>query len=176
MRKIQELPARRRSVFVIILIALFCSSCSQRFAVTLNDQTLYDPRVSASEQRFADAGLQGCVNFALQQPDTTVETLKVLACPGWEIEELDGIAALAALQFLDLSDNRISSLAPLEPLRNLSSVSILNNRVTDIAPLLSMVTLTSAMLTGNDNIQCAQLEVLSSKLGKNLRRPANCRD
>jgi Leucine-rich repeat (LRR) protein len=137
-KKLQQLSARDRSAFTIIILALFCSSCSQRFAVTLNDQTLYDPR--------------------------------------WEIEILDGIAALTTLQFLDLSDNRISSLAPLQPLRNLSSVSILNNRVTDIAPLLSMLTLTSATLTGNDNIQCSQLDVLSGKLGQNLRRPADCRD
>ena len=176
MKKLQQLSARDRSAFTIIILALFCSSCSQRFAVTLNDQTLYDPRVNAGELRFADPGLQGCVNFALQQPNTTLETLKVLACPGWEIEILDGIAALTTLQFLDLSDNRISSLAPLQPLRNLSSVSILNNRVTDIAPLLSMLTLTSATLTGNDNIQCSQLDVLSGKLGQNLRRPADCRD
>ncbi|MDO8272192.1 MAG: hypothetical protein Q7U82_09780 [Gammaproteobacteria bacterium] len=176
MKKIQQLSARRRSAFAIILIAMFCSSCSQRFAVTLNDQTLYDPRVNAGEQRFADPGLQGCVNFALQQPNTTLETLKVLACPGWEIEVLDGMVELTALQFLDLSDNLISSLAPLQPLRNLSSISILNNRVTDIAPLLSMATLTSATLTGNDNIQCSQLDVLSNKLGQNLRRPVNCRD
>ncbi len=164
------------SALTITTVALLSSGCSQRFAVTLNDQTLYDPRVNAAEQHFADPGLQGCVNFALQQPNATLETLKVLACPGWEIENLDGIVTLAALQFLDLSDNRISSLAPLQPLRNLSSVSILNNRVTDIAPLLSMVTLTSATLTGNDNIQCRQLDALSDKLGQNLRRPADCRD
>jgi Leucine-rich repeat (LRR) protein len=167
---------RPTPAFVLAVIALLCSGCSQRFAVTLNNQTLYDPRPSAGTQQFADPGLQGCVNFALQQPNMTLETLKVLACPGWEIEVLDGIATLTDLQFLDLSDNRISSLAPLQPLRNLSSISILNNRVTDIAPLLSMLTMTSATLSGNDNIQCSQLEALGAKLGQNLRRPAQCRD
>lgn len=176
MKKVQLLLARHRIAIVVVLFVLSCSSCSQRFAVTLNNQPLYDPRVNAADQRFADPGLQGCVNFALQQPDTTLETLKVLACPGWEIEILDGITQLTALQFLDLSENRISSLAPLQALRNLSSISIVNNRVTDIAPLLSMVTLTSATLSGNNNIQCSQLDVLSGKLGQNLRRPADCRD
>ncbi len=176
MKKIQLLLTRHRIALVVVLFVLSCSSCSQRFAVTLNNQTLYDPRVNPAAQHFADPGLQGCINFALQQPDTTLETLKVLTCPGWEIEILDGITQLTALQFLDLSDNRISSLAPLQPLRNLSSISIVNNRVTDIAPLLSMVTLTSATLSGNDNIQCSQLDVLSGKLGQNLRRPADCRD
>ncbi|MDP1931878.1 MAG: leucine-rich repeat protein [Gammaproteobacteria bacterium] len=157
-----------------ILAIIILGGCAQRFAVSINDQTVYDPRPNATEYRFSDPGLQGCVNFALQGGGS-VATLTVLACPGWEITEIEGIGALAALQFLDLSNNQISSLAPLESLNRLSSLTATNNRITDIAPLLSMRTLTSAVLTGNNNIQCGQLDNLDERLGNNLRRPAECR-
>ncbi len=164
---------KNRPVLSILTIMLF-AGCSQQFAVSINEQPVYDPRPNATEYRFSDPGLQGCVNFALQGGGSVAE-LTVLACPGWEIAEIEGIGALDGLQFLDISNNRVSSLAPLDALERLSSLTVTNNRITDIAPLLSMQTLTSAVLTGNNNIQCGQLDNLAERLGNNLRRPAECR-
>jgi Leucine-rich repeat (LRR) protein len=160
---------------IIFLLAILSSACSQRFAVSVNNQTLYDPRPNATAYRFADPGLQGCVNFALQQPNAEIETISVLSCSGWEIESIEGIGTLRGLQFLDISNNRISSLAPLVELPRLSSVSATDNRIRDISLLLELNTLTSVVLTGNDNIACAQLNALAERLGDNLRRPASCR-
>ncbi|MCB1665966.1 MAG: leucine-rich repeat domain-containing protein [Pseudomonadales bacterium] len=159
----------------LLLVGLLCA-CSQRYAVSINNQTIIDQRPNAGNYRFDDPGLQGCVNFALQQPDATLETIAVLSCSGWEIENIEGIDALRALQFLDLSNNRINSLAPLAPLRRLSSISLTDNRVRDIDPLNALNSLTSAVLTGNNNISCAQLDVLQQKLGDNLRRPTSCEE
>lgn len=163
-----------RSIGLLLLCLL--GACSQRYAVSINNQTIIDQRPNAGSFRFDDPGLQGCVNFALQQPDATLETIAVLSCSGWDIENIEGIGALRALQFLDLSNNRINSLAPLAPLRRLSSISLTDNRVRDIDPLNALNSLTSAALTGNNNISCAQLEVLQSRLGDNLRRPTSCRE
>jgi len=160
----------------LLLLSFVASACSHQFAVSVNNQTLIDPRPNTTAYRFADPGLQGCVNFALQQPNATVDTISVLSCSGWQIESIEGIATLRALQFLDLSNNRISSLAPLRQLSRLSSVSITDNRVRDIEPLISISTLTSAVLTGNVNIACDQLTSLGARLGDNLRRPASCRE
>lgn len=160
----------------LVLVTLFVSACSQRFAVSVNNQTLIDPRPNATAYRFADPGLQGCVNFALQQPNATIEAITVLSCSGWEIENIEGIATLRALQFVDISNNRINSLAPLSQLPRLSSISAANNRIRDIEPLIAMDTLTSALLTGNPNIACDQLTSLGERLGDNLRRPASCRE
>ncbi len=169
-----SLTASHRLCFALTaLVAL--SSCSQRFAISVNNQPVYDPRPNATAYRFADPGLQGCVNLALQLPDATLEALRVLSCTGWEIESLEGIELLRALQFLDLSNNRVSSIAPLSSLPRLSSVSLTNNRVRDIAPLSGIETLTSATLVGNNEIACAQLEGLANRLGDNLRRPDQCR-
>lgn len=160
----------------LLLLALVLSACSQRFAVSVNNQTLIDPRPNATAYRFADPGLQGCVNFAMQQPNAELETIAVLSCSGWEIESIDGIETLRALQFVDISNNRINSLAPLSQLPRLSSVSATDNRIRDIEPLIAMDTLTSAVLTGNLNIACDQLTSLGLRLGENLRRPASCRE
>lgn len=154
---------------------LTLSACSQQFAVSINDQTVFDPRPGAAQYRFADAGLQACVNFALQQPGATFETLAVLSCPGWEIEDIEGIGALTTLQFLDVSNNSISSLAPLSALPRLSGLSAADNQITDIAPLFSLNSLASAVLTGNDGILCRQLDTLQERLQRNLGRPAECR-
>lgn len=160
----------------LVLLTLVASACSQRFAVSVNNQTLIDPRPNATAYRFADPGLQGCVNFALQQPNAQIETITVLSCSGWEIESIEGIATLRALQFLDVSNNRIGSLAPLSQLPRLSSISATDNRLRDIEPLIALETLTSASLTGNPNIPCTQLASLGERLGENLRRPSNCRE
>ena len=156
------------------LVIFTLVGCAQRYAVSINEQTVYDPRPNSTGYRFSDPGLQGCVNFALEGGGSP-EVLTVLACPGWEIAEIEGIGALSSLQFLDISNNSIMSLAPLEGLDRLSSLTITDNRITDIAPLLSMQTLTSAVLTGNNDIPCGQLEALSERLGNNLRQPAECR-
>lgn len=154
---------------------LALSACSQQFAVSINDQTVFDPRPGAAQYRFADAGLQACVNFALQQPGSSFDTLALLSCPGWEIEDIEGIGALTALQFLDVSNNSISSLAPLSALPRLSGLSAADNQITDIAPLFSLNSLASAVLTGNDGILCRQLDTLQERLERNLGRPADCR-
>lgn|GEM_PF-186568 len=162
-------------VLVVTALALLASACSQRFAVSVNEQPIYDPRPNTTEYRFQDPGLQACVNIALQRPNTSVDSITTLACPGWQIAVIEGIDALRALQHLDISDNNISSIAPLDALDNLSTLTASNNRISDIALLQSMATLTAATLNGNNNIPCQQLDALGQKLGGNLSRPQSCR-
>jgi Leucine-rich repeat (LRR) protein len=152
----------------ILLSAIVLSACSQKFTVSVNDQNVYDPRPNQTAQRFSDPGLQACVNLTVQQTGVDVDKIKVLACPDWQIAEIESIGTLRSLQFLDLSDNNITSLAPVTTLRNLSSISINNNRISDAAPLLRIATLTSATLNGNADIPCQQIESLRAKLKANL--------
>jgi hypothetical protein len=79
------------------------------------------------------------------------------------------------LQFLDVSNNSISSLAPLSALPRLGGLNAGDNQITDIAPLFSLNSLASAVLTGNDGILCRQLDTLQERLQLNLGRPATCR-
>jgi len=165
----------RTAGWITSLALLGLSACSQQFAVSINERTVFDPRPGAATYRFADPGLQACVNFALQQEGASFDSLAVLSCPGWEIEDIEGIGAITSLQFLDVSNNSISSLAPLSALPRLSGINATDNHITDIAPLLSLNALTSVVLMGNDGILCRQLDALQLRLQQALRRPADCR-
>lgn len=159
---------KRSQLICLLLTAFALSACNQRFAVSINDQSVYDPRPNQTTVRFSDPGLQGCVNRALQQSGQSLEEIKVLACPQWQIEQIESIGALKSLEFLDLQSNRLVSLAPLTSLRNLRSISVGNNLIRDITALERIATLTAATLEGNPNIPCQQIAALRERLGNNL--------
>jgi len=141
----------------------------------VNDRSIYDPRVTLNSLAVTDADLQGCLNLALRQ-QTLQDPLEltVLSCANANVQQLEGIEQYTQLRFLDLAGNRITNLQPLSGMVQLSGLSISNNPITDIAALLIMQGLTVAILTGNGQIPCAQLDRLQVQLGENLTRPANC--
>ena len=53
---------------------------------------------------------------------------------------------------------------------------MVNNVITDISALFNIVSLTSVSLSGNQRIDCEQLDTLEDKLGDKLTRPASCRN
>ncbi len=159
-----------------LTLALLASvvGCARQFAVTLNNQSVYDPR---GVSQMADADLQGCINLALGQTEgLSANQLTVLSCPAAEVADLRGIGQLSGLRFLDLAGNRISDLQPLMTLTQLSGLSLPDNPLTDISPLFSMSSLSAVILSGNPGIPCSQLDRLEQRLGQNLTRPATCRD
>lgn len=151
-------------------------SCARQFAVTVNNQTVYDPRIEPGSVHVSDPGLQGCLNLALrQQRLEDPYDLSVVSCTGANVVSLEGIERFARLRFIDLADNSIADLTPLESLGELGGLNAPNNRILDVSPLLQSRTLTAANLAGNDSIPCAQLDRLESRLGPNLTRPRSCR-
>jgi internalin A len=56
---------------------------------------------------------------------------------------------LSTLTELDLYDNQISDIKPLESLNNLTLLSLDNNKISDIKPLESLTNLTSLSLHNN---------------------------
>lgn len=155
----------------------YLTSCSRQFAVTVNNQAVYDPRLPANVSQVADADLQGCVNLALRQQNIqNPAQLTVLSCADGNVRALDGIGQLTSLRFLDLANNGINDLEPLAALSQLSGLSIPGNPITDISVLLSMTGLTAVILQGNNDIPCVQLDRLAGRLGENLTPPDNCRD
>ena len=89
---------------------------------------------------------------------------------------MDAIEQLTQLRFLDLSNNFILDVSPLQGLRLLGGLNLMNNEVTDIGPLLNMMNLASVNLVGNNNIACQQLRALEDRLGSNLSRPETCQN
>lgn len=170
--------ARLRLLACITLTVgcVLLAGCSRKFSVSVNEQVLYDPR-PGHIVTVTDAGLQSCINVALRDNELAAGSdVQILACPALEIATLSGIEQLENLRYLDLAGNQLEHLDELRRSRRLSSVNAPNNVLNDISGLLAVSSLTSAVLTGNHNIPCQQLDTLAQRLGQNLIRPAQCAD
>ncbi|MEZ5491779.1 MAG: leucine-rich repeat domain-containing protein [Gammaproteobacteria bacterium] len=164
------------SIQVVAVTALL-AGCTRQFAITVNEKSVYDPRLPENARQVSDPDLQGCINLALRQSGVTdPANLTVLSCAAAQVEDLRGIAQLASLRFLDLTRNAITDLQPLASLPRLSGLSLADNAITDISPLLAINSLTAVVLSGNTQIPCSQLDRLEQRLGHNLTRPASCQD
>lgn len=161
-------------ILVALLSAMLCACGSYQFV--LNNNVLYSPTgLPATPGIFADANLQGCLNqHFISNDNEDPESIKLLACPSAGIQSLAGISALPNLEQLELSDNNITDIRPLQNLKNLRVLSISNNRINNIAVLSSLPILRFVALTGNSNIPCQQLNELEGRIGNTLTRPASC--
>lgn len=162
--------------FTLVMIAGL-AGCNRQYMVTVNNQSVYDPRIPAGVSQLTDPNLQGCINLALAQQNTSNSSeLEVLSCANAEVTDLRGIEQFRSLRFLDLAGNRISDLQPIASLPQLSGLSIPFNSLTDISPLLEVSSLTAVILTGNSGLPCSQLDRLEDRLGKNVTRPDSCQN
>ncbi|PCK03716.1 MAG: hypothetical protein COA42_19940 [Alteromonadaceae bacterium] len=98
----------------------------------------HEPFISSPD--FNDAQLISCID---SYGDVTVDQFKTLSCRTAGIGSVEGIEELYSLRTLDLA----------------------HNNLTDIAPLLDAPLLLSVDITGNENINCQQLDLLVSQLG-----------
>ena len=169
-------PSRASKLLAAALL-ISISACSQNYTISVNNQAVFDPSGRLFNGELADPDLQGCVNLAMQQQGTqNAELLRVLSCGSSEVDTLDNVGQLTQLRFLDLSNNFIRDLSPLQDLRLLGGLNLMNNEITDIDPLLNMRNLASVNLVGNSNIACQQLLALEDRLGSNLSQPESCRN
>lgn len=151
--------------------------CSQQFTVSVNDAAVFDPTGRLISSQVTDPDLQGCINFAVnQQRISDASELQVLSCPNSNVLLLNNIGLFSNLRFLDLTNNSISNITPLEELKQLGGLNLGGNVIRDITALLNIPGLTSVDLTGNNEIPCDQLAALKEKLGANLLAPAECRN
>lgn len=159
---------------VAALLALL-GACGQHYSISVNDRAVFDPTGRLPAGEVADPNLQGCINFALVQRELRgAAELPALSCAGSDIRSLEAIAVLERVRFLDLGDNGIGNVTPLEDLPLLSAVDLSNNAIADAGPLLNIKNLMSLNLQGNDAIPCSQIAALRERLGENLLAPDGC--
>ena len=157
------------------MLAAALGACGQNYSISVNDRAVFDPTSRLPTGEVADADLQGCINFALLQQDgEDLAALTVLSCPDSDVRSLETIELLRQVRFLDLGNNSISNVTPLEDLPLLSGLNLSGNSITDAGPLLNLSNLTSLNLQGNDGIPCAQITALRERLGENLLAPDAC--
>ena len=136
-------------VFVLSAIALSGSALSVNGA---------EVRSGNSRRTFAD----WCRQKADLSPQAkhTVEVLLKKA----ETTECDAAnQKLSTLTELDLDNNYISDIKPLESLTNLTSLDLGNNQITDIKPLESLSSLTSLDLGNNQIIDITHNQIRDIK-------------
>ncbi len=164
-----------KTYFTLLIMMLLLTTCARKYSVSVNQNTVYDPRGRITDVRFPDPGLQACVNMRIQQQQLeSVEKITVLTCPSLEIRSLDGLQAVTNLEFLDVTDNRLTYLTDLRTLNNLRSVTASGNPLIDISALFGLPALNAAVFNNTSNIPCAHLDRLEQKLGENLIRPLQC--
>ena len=172
----QGIRLRMPALITVVIALVLMSGCTRKFSVSVNEQVLYDPRPGHIVM-VTDPGLQSCINVALRDGELAgADDVQILACPSLEIESLAGIEQLNNLRYLDLAGNQLVHLDDLRRLRRLSSVNAPDNDLKDISGLLAVSSLTSAVLTGNPDIPCQQLDTLAERLAQNLLRPSQCVD
>jgi len=109
---------------------------------------------------FADLVLEAIVRGAMGKPDgITVEDAKTVTrldvSSDWQrylseeklVEQLDGLEFFTNLEYLDLSNQAITDLAPLAGLNHLTVLALGNNAFVDITPLAELTSLKTLILT-----------------------------
>ena len=72
------------------------------------------------------------IQKTLQASGGGLEQLKQLKITGKELEDLDRLEDITAIEDLNLSDNQIENLKPLSQLENLIVLDLSKNRITEI--------------------------------------------
>ena len=106
---------------------------------------------------FKDSNLEATVRHTLGRPQGrltpgAVASLIEFWALNSGIRSLAGLEHFAALQRLELDNNRIADLTPLADLTNLKTLVLRNNQIADVSPLAQSTTLQVLMLTSNQRI------------------------
>jgi Leucine-rich repeat (LRR) protein len=99
------------------------------------------------------------IQRARQESGVDLAQLKRLIISGKELEKLDRLKVVTAMEDLNLSDNQIENLMPLGQLDNLIVLDLSKNRISDLSPLTGLAKLRYLNLNQN---QVASLEPLRS--------------
>lgn len=166
-----------RSTAVAVFAALL-AACHGPYTYTFNDNVIYSPNraTDAVTSVLQDADLQGCLNqfLANSKDQPALADIKLLACPGGNVQTLNGIDQLSGLEQLELSDNKISDLRPLASLKNLRVLGLRNNPLTSVQVLQQLPLLRFVSLQGNNQLRCSELEQLKARLGNTVSGPTQC--
>ena len=126
-----------------LILSLFLVTGCDRYAVTLNQQPIYTPKVIYSGYQIADPALASCVKLTLTEAKITQpEQLEILNCSFAGITDLSGIELFSQLKTINLNSNQL----------------------TDIKELLFLGELRQVNLSENPSISCVDAEALDELL------------
>lgn len=136
----------------LVLTSITLGGCN-RYAFSLNDNELYRPAPLYSDFRLTDQALETCIRQTISDKQITkVEQLTALRCSNAGIRSLAGLDHFAWLQKLDLSENNVRDGAPLSNLKKLRYLKI----------------------SGNPELDCAELAKLEKTVDPEIIAPSRC--
>lgn len=171
--------SRYRGYVVIATIGLLCllSGCSH-YDVSINDNVVYTPKPLLRDYQVSDPNLARCIEQTVSDERITrAVDLTRLRCTHAGIESLEGIATFYALIQLDLGDNAIADIKPLEKLGRLEVALLGNNQIVSAEPLLRLIKLVELDLEGNPIADCRDVTQLNAAVKDNqgmLLAPQSC--
>jgi len=111
----------------LILSLLLITGCD-RYAVTLNQQQIYTPKVIYSGYQIADPALADCVKLTLVEAKITQpEQLEILNCSFAGITDLSGIELFSQIKTINLNSNQLTDIKALLFLGELRQVNLSEN-------------------------------------------------
>jgi Leucine-rich repeat (LRR) protein len=149
----------------LIIIALISSSlltACQRYAVSLNQKSIYTPPGLFKNYQITDEALKNCVaQTILDSQITKAENLTRLNCSHANITSLAGIGKFYALHELNLDNNNLQRIDEIAHLGRLERLYLAQNNIKDGAPLLSLLHLKKLVIDGNGLLDCVDLQQLT---------------
>ncbi|WP_445171616.1 leucine-rich repeat domain-containing protein [Microcoleus sp.] len=118
--------------------------------------------LSPEAKRTVEVLLQKAETTECDAADQELSSLITLDLDNNRISDIKPLESLTNLTSLWLFDNQISDIKPLESLTNLTHLSLANNRISDIKPLESLTNLTLLGLGGNQIRDIKPLESLTN--------------
>lgn len=163
-------------LWMIFLPIAGLSGCAG-YAVSFNDNPIYNPPTLFSDYQIADRALQECVQQSIEdQSVTEAAGLTQINCSSAGIASLEGLATFRGLKAINLSDNELQEAGELKSLSRLEIVMLKNNRLESIEPLLGLLRLIELDVRGNDNLSCGDAQQLAEHSEGEVHLPDHCRD
>ncbi|MGD8174652.1 leucine-rich repeat domain-containing protein [Marinimicrobium sp. ARAG 43.8] len=160
--------------FIIGLLLAALSGC-EGYAVSVNDNPVYNPPALFTEFRLVDSALQECVQQTIEDRGVTdANQLTQLNCSSAGIESLEGISTFSALRAISLNSNALTDIEPLKTLSRLEILMLKDNDVRSAEPLLSLLRLKELDLRGNAQLACGDARQLADHSEGDIRLPAHC--
>jgi hypothetical protein len=126
-----------------------------------------DACVSCQRVALADAALERAIRTTLEKPTgeltlTDAAQLTTLISNNNDITDLSGIECFTNLDFVDLSVNMVSDVAPLGQLPVLTNLGLTLNQVSDLTSLSTLSTLEDLWIAGNAISDLSPLAALTT--------------
>ena len=138
--------------FILALISVASTGCNN-YTYTLNEQPIFSPPHLFTDYKVSDPALNNCIKQAIIDNQVTRSNQLIQ---------------------LNCSNAGIEKLAGLEIFTGLSRINLNQNSLVEIKPLLFLQHLVVVNLDKNDQLYCADAQLLAKQLGEAIKLPAHC--